>query len=32
MTPLPTVAVGTLVAVRRPANPLGWLLLSADFS
>jgi hypothetical protein len=24
---LPTVAVGTLVAVRRPANPLGWLLL-----
>ncbi len=26
---LPTVAVGTLVAVRRPGNPLGWLLLGA---
>ncbi len=24
---LPTVAVGMLVAVRRPGNPLGWLLL-----
>jgi hypothetical protein len=26
---LPTVAVGTLVAVRRPGNPLGWLLIGA---
>jgi hypothetical protein len=26
---LPTVAVGMLVAVRRPANPLGWLMLGA---
>lgn len=26
---LPTVAVGLLVAVRRPGNPLGWLLLGA---
>ena len=25
---LPTTAVGLLVAVRRPDNPLGWLLLS----
>jgi hypothetical protein len=24
---LPTVAVGMLVAVRRPGNPLGWLML-----
>jgi hypothetical protein len=24
---LPTVAVATLVAVRRPGNPLGWLML-----
>ena len=24
---VPTVAVGMLVAVRRPGNPLGWLLL-----
>jgi hypothetical protein len=24
---LPTVAIGMLVAVRRPGNPLGWLLL-----
>ena len=24
---LPTTAVGLLVAVRRPDNPLGWLLL-----
>ncbi|HJY59642.1 MAG TPA: hypothetical protein VJ418_24960, partial [Streptosporangiaceae bacterium] len=24
---LPTAAVGMLVAVRRPGNPLGWLLL-----
>jgi hypothetical protein len=29
ITLLPTVAVGTLVAVRRPGNPLGWLLLGA---
>ena len=29
MTLLPTVAVGTLVAVRRPGNALGWLLLGA---
>jgi hypothetical protein len=27
MALLPTAAVGTLVAVRRPGNPLGWLLL-----
>jgi hypothetical protein len=27
---LPTVAVGLLVAVRRPGNPLGWLLLGAS--
>ena len=27
MALLPTVAVGMLVAVRRPGNPLGWLLL-----
>jgi hypothetical protein len=27
MALLPTVAVGMLVAVRRPANPLGWLML-----
>src|SRR5712691_8554888 len=27
MTLLPTVAVGMLVAVRRPGNPIGWLLL-----
>jgi len=26
---LPTVAVGLLVAVRRPGNPLGWLMLGA---
>jgi hypothetical protein len=26
---LPAVTVGTLVAVRRPGNPLGWLLLGA---
>ena len=25
---VPTVAVGMLVAVRRPGNPLGWMLLS----
>ena len=29
MTLLPTVAVGTLVAVHRPGNPIGWLLLGA---
>lgn len=29
ITLLPTVTVGTLVAVRRPGNPLGWLLLGA---
>jgi hypothetical protein len=29
MALLPTVAVGMLVAVRRPGNPLGWLLLEA---
>jgi len=29
MALLPTVAVGMLVAVRRPGNPLGWLLLGA---
>jgi hypothetical protein len=29
MALLPAVAVGTLVAVRRPGNPLGWLLLGA---
>jgi hypothetical protein len=27
MALLPTVAVGMLVAVRRPGNPLGWLML-----
>ena len=27
MALVPTVAVGMLVAVRRPGNPLGWLLL-----
>jgi hypothetical protein len=27
MALLPTTAVGMLVAVRRPGNPLGWLLL-----
>jgi hypothetical protein len=27
MTLLPTVAIGMLVAVRRPGNPIGWLLL-----
>jgi hypothetical protein len=27
MALLPTAAVGMLVAVRRPGNPLGWLLL-----
>ena len=26
---VPTVAVGTLVAVRRPGNPIGWFMLSA---
>jgi hypothetical protein len=26
---LPTVAVGTLIAVRRPGNPIGWLMLGA---
>ncbi len=26
---LPTVAVGTLIAVRRPGNPIGWFMLSA---
>jgi hypothetical protein len=26
---LPTVAVATLVAVRRPGNPLGWIMLGA---
>ncbi len=29
MALVPTVAVGTLVAARRPGNPLGWLLLGA---
>jgi hypothetical protein len=29
---LPTVAIGTLVAVRRPRNPMGWLMLGAGFS
>ena len=29
-TLVPTVAVGTLVAARRPGNPLGWLLLGAS--
>jgi len=29
MALLPTVAVGMLVAVRRPGNPLGWLMLGA---
>ena len=28
---LPTVAIGTLVAVRRPRNPMGWLMLGAGF-
>jgi hypothetical protein len=28
---LPTVAVGTLVAVRRPRNPMGWLMLGCGF-
>jgi len=28
---LPTVAIGTLVAVRRPRNPMGWLMLAAGF-
>jgi len=28
---LPTVAVGTLVAARRPRNPMGWLMLGAGF-
>ena len=32
MTLLPIVAVGTLVAVRRPGNPIGWLLLGAGLS
>ena len=27
---LPTVAVGTLLAARRPGNPIGWLLLGAS--
>jgi hypothetical protein len=31
MALLPTVAVGMLVAVRRPGNPLGWILLGAGF-
>ena len=26
---LPTVAVGLLLAVRRPGNPIGWLMLGA---
>ena len=30
MALVPTVAVGTLVAARRPGNPIGWLLLSAS--
>ena len=29
MALVPTAAVGTLVAVRRPGNPLGWLLVGA---
>jgi hypothetical protein len=29
---MPTVAIGTLVAVRRPRNPMGWLMLGAGFS
>jgi hypothetical protein len=29
MTVLSVAAVGTLVASRRPGNPLGWLMLSA---
>ncbi len=29
MALVPTAAVGTLVAARRPGNPLGWLLLGA---
>ena len=28
---VPTVAIGTLVAVRRPRNPMGWLMLGAGF-
>jgi hypothetical protein len=28
---LPTVAIGTLVAIRRPRNPMGWLMLGAGF-
>ncbi|MGH3270314.1 MAG: hypothetical protein ACRDN1_14855 [Trebonia sp.] len=28
---LPTVAVGTLVAARRPRNPMGWLMLGCGF-
>ena len=27
MALLPTVAIGMLVAVRRPGNPLGWLMI-----
>ena len=29
MTVLPVAAIGTLVAARRPGNPLGWLMLGA---
>lgn len=28
---LPTVAIATLVAARRPGNPMGWLMLGAGF-
>jgi hypothetical protein len=28
---LPTVAIGMLVAARRPRNPMGWLMLGAGF-
>ncbi|MBV9831010.1 MAG: hypothetical protein JOZ82_05395 [Marmoricola sp.] len=28
---LPTVTVGTLVAARRPRNPMGWLMLGCGF-
>jgi hypothetical protein len=28
---LPTVAIGTLVATRRPGNPMGWLMLGSGF-
>jgi hypothetical protein len=28
---LPTVAIGTLVAARRPRNPMGWLMLGCGF-